>query len=447
MTSKTFCVLPWVHAAALTDGNVHLCCVSSGGSGVNLNEHTLADYWSSQFVKDVRRRMLAGKRVTACQHCYREEEHGYKSHRLVENEVWQKKCGEEVLQQLIGKTAADGTLDAAVQYLDLRLGNTCNLQCIMCQPQESSRWLPTARQISDLCRDQELKNDWTFKSNINTSRFEWYHNPAFWSNLKTFLPHVKEIALAGGEPFLIKEQFTFVKACCDMGEAGHIRLRYHTNATVFPEEMIPYWEQFEQVHFFVSLDGIGDVAHYVRHPSQWQEIEINIRRFDSLGENTLTNFYFSTHALNISRLPEVLDWAEKSNLRNRQRFNNMQDYLHPGLVFHPSYQSIRVLPVDYKQVITQKISEYLEKRLAGQAVDNLTAILKFMNTEDHSESMPRLIEYTKALDLSRDTDFFKTFPELGPYWLRYESNPKKDRKDPLLVRERYLVALRKAGLQ
>src|SRR3954467_4134401 len=178
MTSETFCILPWVHAATLTDGNVHLCCVSSGGSGVNLNEHTLADYWNSQFVKDVRRRMLAGKRVTACQHCYRLEEHGYKSHRLVENEVWQKKCGEEVLQQLIGKTAADGTLDAAVQYLDLRLGNTCNLQCIMCQPHESSRWLPTARQISDLCQDRELKNDWTFKANTNTSHFEWYHNPA-----------------------------------------------------------------------------------------------------------------------------------------------------------------------------------------------------------------------------------------------------------------------------
>ena len=44
--------------------------------------------------------------------------------------------------------------------------------------------------------------------------------------------------------------------------------------------MVPYWEQFEQVHFIVSIDGVGDVADYVRHPSDWEEIEANIRRFD-----------------------------------------------------------------------------------------------------------------------------------------------------------------------
>src|SRR5262245_16209845 len=183
MISKTFCILPWVHAATLTDGNVQLCCVSDGGSRINLNEHTLADYWNSQYVKDARRRMLAGEEVKACQRCYLQEAHGYKSHRLVENEVWQKRYGEKTIQQLISKTAADGTLDAAVQYLDLRLGNTCNLQCVMCQPRESSRWLPTAQKLSQLCRDKELKNAWKFRAALDASRFEWYRNPAFWSNL------------------------------------------------------------------------------------------------------------------------------------------------------------------------------------------------------------------------------------------------------------------------
>jgi hypothetical protein len=421
MTSKTFCVLPWVHAATLTDGSVQLCCVSGGGSGVNLNEDTLADYWNSEYVKNARRRMLAGKEVKACRRCYLQEAHGYKSHRIVENEVWERRCGEEAIQQLIGKTAADGTLEAPVQYIDLRLGNTCNLECVMCQPRESSRWLPTARKLSELSQDRELKKTWKLKSNIDAGRFEWYRNAEFWSNLKTFLPHVKEIILAGGEPFLIKEQFEFVKACCDMGEANHIRLRYHTNGTVFTEKMIPYWQQFEKVHFFVSIDGIGNVANYVRHPSNWEEIEANIRRFDSLGENTITNFHFSTHALNIHRIPEALDWADNSGLRNRKYFSNLQEYLHTGLVLHPAYQNIRVLPADYKQVITEKIGAYMEKRMAGQAVDTLTAILRFMNSEDQSEKMPSLVEYTAMLDISRNTDFFETFPELAPYWIRYKS--------------------------
>jgi MoaA/NifB/PqqE/SkfB family radical SAM enzyme len=421
MTSETFCVLPWVHAATLTDGNVQLCCVSGGGSGVNLNEQTLSDYWDSEYVKDARRRMLAGRKVKACQRCYREEALGRKSHRIVENDVWRERCGEDVIQKLIDKTAEDGSLDAPLQYLDLRLGNTCNMQCVMCQPRESSRWLPTARKLSRLCGDQELKDSWNFKSSIDATRFEWYRNSDFWSNLETFLPDVREVILAGGEPFLIKEQFAFVKACCEIGEAGHIRLRYHTNGTIFPEEMAPYWEQFEQVHFMVSIDGIGGVADYVRHPSNWEEIDANVRRFDTLGANTVTSFNSTTHALNVYRIPEVLDWADDSGLRNRGPFTNVQEYVHLGLVHHPPYQSIRVLPADYKRVITERLVGYMRTRLTGQPVDELMAVLAFMNSEDHSEMMPRLVEYTTMLDSIRGSDILRTLPELEPYWARYQS--------------------------
>ena len=431
MISKTLCILPWVHAATLPDGNVQLCCVSDGGSGVNLNEQTLANYWNSEYVKDARRRMLAGQEVKACQGCYREEAHGYKSHRIVENKVWHKRCGKEAIRQLISRTGADGTLDDVLQYVDLRLGNTCNMQCIMCQPRESSRWLPAAKKLSELCQDGELKRELKFGSTIDASRFEWYRNAEFWSNLKTFLPHVKEIILAGGEPFLIKEQFAFVKSCCELGEANHIRLHYHTNGTVFPEEMSAYWEQFDRVHFFVSLDGIGEVANYVRYPSNWNQIEDNIRRFDSLGENTTTNFHFTTHALNIYRIPEVCDWADKSGLRNRKYFSNIQEYVSTSLVHNPAYQNVRVLPFDSKQVITEKIDDYMRKQMAGQANDKLTGILSFMNSEDHSQRMPSLVEYTKMLDISRGTDFFETFPELASYWTRYERVSHPHRNDGL----------------
>jgi MoaA/NifB/PqqE/SkfB family radical SAM enzyme len=419
MKSKTFCILPWIHAATLPDGDVRLCCVSGGGSGINLNEQMLSDYWNSEYVKDARRRMLAGEEVTTCKHCYSEEAQGYRSHRIAENDAWQKRSSEESLQTLIGRTAADGALDAGLQYVDLRLGNTCNMQCIMCHPRESSRWLPAARALSAICQDAELQKELTDRSIFDTGRLEWYRNAAFWSNLKTFLPHVKQIILAGGEPFLIEEQFAFIRSCCDLGEASHIRLRYHTNGTVFPEEMAGYWKQFDRVHFLISLDGIGDVANYVRYPSHWEVIEDNIRRFDALGANTLTTFLFTVHALNIGSVPEVLEWADRGGLRNRDHFGNIQDYVSTNLVHRPEYLNIRVLPPDYKQVVTERIGEYALKRLAGQVTDQLTGVLGFMNAADHSASMPRLVEYTRILDISRGTDLFDTFPELAPYWARH----------------------------
>jgi len=420
VTSKTFCVLPWLHAATLTDGSVQLCCVSAGGSGFNLNQQTLADYWNSEYVRDTRRRMLAGESVKACQRCYDEEAHGYKSHRLVEHEAWQARCGKDTIRNLIEQPGPDGSLAAGVQHIDLRLGNTCNMTCIMCQPRESSRWVPAARRLSTLVRDNQLKHEWRFKSLIEARRFEWYRNAAFWENLKSFLPHVKEIILAGGEPFLIKEQFDFVKTCCEIGEAHHIRLRYHTNGTVFPKEMIGYWEQFERVHFMVSLDGIGEAANYVRYPTNWKELENNIRCFDGLGKNSLTSFNFTTHALNAYRIPEVLDWADNSGLTNRRRFPHMQGFVAVSLVQDPSYQTICVLPPDCKQLIGDRLSGYIRERLAGQNVTNLHAMLAFMNSQDNSRKMSTLVEYTRILDRTRGTDFSRTFPELAPYWTRYE---------------------------
>ena len=63
------------------------------------------------------------------------------------------------------------------------------------------------------------------------------------------------------------------------------------------------------------------------------------------GENTITNFNFTTHALNVYRLPEVLEWAESGGgLRNRARFTALQDYVLAALVHHPAYMSVRVLP-------------------------------------------------------------------------------------------------------
>ena len=413
---ETGCVLPWLHAATLTDGSVQLCCVSGGGSGVNLNEQTLADYWNSPYVRDARRRMLAGKRVAACEGCYLEEAHGRRSHRIVENEVWLKRWGADAISDLIARTAADGTLDAPIQYVDLRLGNTCNMRCVMCQPRESSRWLPLARRLSELSEDAELTTHWRRQAGIDQDRFSWYRNAEFWSSLQSFLPALREVILAGGEPFLIKQQTEFVRACCELGEAHHIKLQYHTNGTVFPEGLTRYWEQFEHVQFLISVDGVGEVADYVRHPSDWEHIVANVRRFDALPDNTLMQFHCTVHALNLYRLPDVLEWADTAGLRNRNRFSSIQQFVGTGLVKTPAHQDVRVLPAEFKRRVTRRLTEYIASRPVAEPTAQLNSILVYMNSADCSRRMPQLIHHSQLLDRIHGSDVLATFPELAPFW-------------------------------
>ncbi|MBY0553284.1 twitch domain-containing radical SAM protein [bacterium] len=407
--SSTWCVLPWVHAASLTDGSTQLCCVAEKTSGTNLNSQTIQDYWNSDYTKSVRLQMLQGKKIAACRRCYEEEANGYQSHRLMENKNWQDKLGLEYILELIKETSESGELSKELLSVDLRLGNTCNLQCIMCQPRESSKWISGSEKLLQHITHSDLKSEWKYKQNIKVDSYEWYKNDAFWVGLKKILPYIKEIIIAGGEPMLIRQHLQFLKECADSGEAHHIHVRYHTNLIEFPVDMIPYWEKFERIEFFASVDGCGEVAHYLRYPTDWSKIEKNLRIIDDMSENTWLRFLFSVQALNVSHLPDFVRWVREQQYKKQKHFSTYQEFVHPGLVHWPEYLNPKVLPKNFKASVAAKF-EALRTEL-NEPFDKFGSIVAFMNSEDQSNKLNQFSDYCSALDLSRKTDRFKTFPE------------------------------------
>lgn len=74
MASKTFCILPWIHAATYTDGTALLCCVAkSHPNPSDLNESTIKQVWNGKMFRDARLKMLRGEEVDNCHSCYAEE--------------------------------------------------------------------------------------------------------------------------------------------------------------------------------------------------------------------------------------------------------------------------------------------------------------------------------------------------------------------------------------
>ncbi len=407
-----FCVLPFIHGATLTDGEMPLCCVAENSSGVNLNESTLSDHWNSDYLKNVRKKMLANMPVKDCRRCIEEDSKGYRSHRSIENKAWADKLGEERLEEIIAKVEDSGETQAGVIGLDLRLGNTCNLQCVMCQPRESSKWQGAGKKFLKELKNISLKYEWRNKNNIRVEKFEWYRNEKFWENLREFLPTLREIIIGGGEPMLIKEHLKFIKECAESGHASHIHLRYHTNMTVFPEEMIPYWEKFERVEFFTSVDGMEEVGHYVRYPANWDLVEKNMRKIDELGENIWLRLLYSVNALNVHHLPDFLRWVKAQNFKKQEAFETMQSFVHPGIVHWPNYLNIKVLPHEYKERVTRDWLQ-LRNELGSEPFDKYQGILQIMNSEDWSSKIPQLRDYVRALDKTRGTDFYEVFPDLS----------------------------------
>ena len=355
---------------------------------------------------------MIGEKVSACSRCYEEEKNGCRSHRVVENKAWRKKLGQETLDSIVAQTEVSGYLGANIIAIDLRLGNTCNLQCVMCQPRESSKWAAGTKTLVDnLEHDLSLKGEWQHKSNIKLELYEWYKNERFWDNLKKLLPHMREIIVGGGEPMLIKEHLKFIKFCARSGEAKHIHLRYHTNATIMHPEMIPYWAKFQCVEMFVSIDGIGEIANFIRYPTKWGDVENNLEIFDAMPENVILRFLISVSALNIHHLPEFLVWVK--NQRYQKELSTIQAFVHPGFVHWPKYLNPKVLPKELKKQITSDLEKCFRDHFENESMDKYQGILNLMNSEDWSSKLPTMVNYLKALDKSRKTDYKKVFPHFA----------------------------------
>jgi MoaA/NifB/PqqE/SkfB family radical SAM enzyme len=410
--SETFCVLPWVHTATYTDGTALLCCVSSPNTGVNLNHSTINDAKNSEYFKEARLALLNGEKFRGCSVCWREEEVGVKSHRNNENRLWDDLLTKELVDEIVRNTHDDGTIDNDLYTLDFRLGNTCNLACVMCRPQDSSKWLNEAKKLSNEL-ETNAKWDWKHKSTINLDNFEWYKRQEFLEDFYESCGNMRLMIFAGGEPLLIKEHKEMIKEMVKRGHAGNIQVNYHTNATIYDTELMELWKHFKKVELFLSIDGIDKVTEFVRYPSNFKVIENNLRRYDdNASDNMSFKILYTVQALNIYYLPEFADWLDSQNYKKIIVRKKHETIFHTGVLWGPNYLSTKILPKHVKEVITKKLTDYVESKKEILNVWNFLEMVNLMNSEDNSSLMKEFDEYLIKIDLYRNLNHKKTFEEL-----------------------------------
>ena len=403
--------------ATWTDGSALLCCVAKNSEQYNLNDQTVKQIWNSEHWKDARKKMLAGEKVSACDHCYKEEAAGIRSHRINENVLWTRELGKEKIDSLIEATQEDGTLDEDLITLDLRLGNTCNLQCVMCRPQDSSMWLKPGKKLVDILAT-DAKWDWKHKIDIDTTKFEWYKKENLWQEFEPMFANIRHMIFAGGEPLLIKEHFRLLKRLVETGHSKHINLRYHTNGTTLPQEILELWKEFSYVELMVSLDAWGEHHDYVRYPADWSIILNNLKTLDNTPDTIEIKILCTVHALNIFYIPEFANNLLNCNFKKiGMRHHN--GLFHAGTVHWPRYLCTQVFPKEIKKQIRDKWESNTTLYELPQWKDKISQQLNFMDQEDLSELYPQFLDYIQGLDTVRNTSFKDTFTEfyniLGEY--------------------------------
>jgi MoaA/NifB/PqqE/SkfB family radical SAM enzyme len=417
-----FCILPWIHMATYTNGKSLLCCLAqpTDDDRLNLNNATIDAIWNSYYFKNARKDMMAGKALPACRHCWKEEASGIRSHRMNENNLWTKKLGREYIDNLIASTREDGHLDQEVITLDLRLGNTCNVQCVMCRPTDSSKWVKAAETIA-ADSEGEVKHDWEWKiQDHKQNSFEWAADDEFWiDEIEPLLPNMRHFIFAGGEPLYLKNHKRFLKKCVESGHAQNIELRYHTNGTIMPDDIIELWSNFKFVELMLSIDGIGDQNHWLRYPTDWATVEKTLDKVENAPPHIVGKVLCTVSALNIWYLPDFAEWLFAKDYK-KIGIHDHQGMFHPGILHFPQYLCSKVLPKEIKEQVTVKLLKFIEKYPDKNKVQELRSVVDFMNSEDWSDKWDALNRYIGSIDRMRKTSFVDSFPELYQLWRHYE---------------------------
>jgi MoaA/NifB/PqqE/SkfB family radical SAM enzyme len=441
--SKTFCILPWIHLATRPNGDMRLCC-SANASGAG-NDHTVGlvknekgqpanfgletpmSAWNNEYMKDVRLTMLEGKIPASCSKCYEEERQGVVSKRVWETGTWIQD-GIDV-PELIKQTQEDGTVPDKLVYLDLRLGHTCNLKCVMCSPHDSSQWVGEHKKIYPLFQTKELKEQmqWDRKSFNN----KWHENPDFWKEMYSQIPNLKQVYFAGGEPLMIREHKWFLEEIIRQGYADKILVRYNTNGLLVDDNIIELWKQFKLVKVGFSIDATDIKNWYIRYPSDWNTIVNNLHKLDNTPDNIQVSIATAIQILNIKHLPEFAKWKIEQKFKKINLQNVMEGMEAGGgivnmhLLYIPTWLSIRVLPSEDKEEVRRKFAEFATWLYENYRQDEgfwktnpygwkrWQAVLDFMDSEDHTDQLPAFREYINTLDQSRGTNFNSVFPELS----------------------------------
>jgi organic radical activating enzyme len=343
------------------------------GSTYNLGVDKLDTIYNSNFYKNLRQKMLDGEYIPGCETCYSNEKYGRESRRLINNDLFSD------------QNFTDTQAELKIQYLDIRLGNQCNLKCRMCSPANSSmieeEFIQNPLPVLDRFY---LKNEITVK--------DWFETETFDDNVNPQISNLVTIYMTGGEPTLIKKNYDIMQRLIDTGQNSKVTLIINTNMTNTNYKFYDLIKRFNKVIIQMSIDAIGDLATYIRYPTEFKTVDKTINDLLSLGNNITLRAGPVIQVLNLNKLVDMFEYFESFNRKHKKQVIDIR----PGFVFMPEYNNIVYLPKEYKIECYRKVYMWMLEKCQYQS-------RQFKNTINALKGKC----YEDSLDVSKIKDFLE----------------------------------------
>jgi MoaA/NifB/PqqE/SkfB family radical SAM enzyme len=389
-------MLPWISVETSPIGTARPCCMAheeitnDAGEKYDLNKFTLKEIYDSTYMQHLRQKFRQGARPATCSRCWEEEAAGRTSKR---------KHTQTRLKELYTQVDWDNDLPDQLWFLDLKLGNICNLGCRICGSWSSSTWGTEELAYMPKSFDKKSHIAYTWMRQGAWPR----KTQTFWDNLKTLLPNIRYFEFTGGEPWMIAEHWELLEFAVAEGHGQHIDIHYNTNATQDPTRLIPLLKDLGRVDIAFSIDNVGARFEYERYGANWgraNEIIDEVHGLQNIHTNVTTQLCFTINVQNVYYLDELLAWAETKNFGN----------IYFNMMHSPDHMSVQYMTTEAQALVLNKLKSTTWTTAHYQR--EIDALIKFIEAGPGSDGTEFLFKMQQT-DAYRNQCFTNTHSEIA----------------------------------
>lgn len=435
-TGPGYCLAKWYHVSMHLHTGTNHSCYHPSPHRVELDELTRnpAALHNSDYKKQQRKLMLEGGRPSECSYCWDIED-------LPGNQISDRmlRSSEPWCESLMEQTRTiDWQENVSPRYLEVNFGYECQLKCSYCASTVSSSWHGEIKKFGDYPLEN-LTNKKQYS--IHQIKQEgWFYtkeegNPyieAFWKWFPSVYPTLHTFRVTGGEPLLSSNVFK-VLDYIDQNPRSELEFAINSNMCI-PERNLNKFisvckdlkekNKIGNISVFTSVDTWGPQAEWIRNGFDMNRWEKNIDSYLTTVPNTniglmITFCFLSMPNFNLL-LDKILEMRRKYSRKYDQRIWFDTPYL-----IEPPHLSAQI--TDDKTL--EKLNEHLAymKTLVKEddnlhfftqtEYSKLERVVRWIEHNRYKDENLELnrrdfVRFVEEHDRRRDTDFYKTFPEL-----------------------------------
>lgn len=331
--------------------------------------------------------------IPQCKTCHDAERAGAHVPRHGANLHFSTNCHEADLLAEIQAVIDNDFYTNKLLSLDWFPSNYCNFSCVMCAGGASSTRLTyemSIHQIRQHIVQNELAHD--------------FHR---------IVDGVEVLNFTGGETVMQTQVVDAIKQMAQQPNAGNKTIFLLTNASTYPDALMPAFAKFHKVIYMCSIDGVGAVGEYQRRNSDWIKVESNsLRLLKHEFIATVTNFVLTS--INVLDFMTYVDWLYQNQIVNGVTISQ---------VFRQEHLGMTALPPDLRELALARLNQGLIKystadNMPGQRCREIISKAKSIieTSEFSAVDHDKFVAQIKQEDKASARPFVEIVPEWQPYF-------------------------------